>query len=51
MWSTPGSWSTDDSTLADIAALAAAGHRSLKTATLFLDQRGSDLVGAVALAG
>ena len=36
---------------ADIEALAAAGHRSLKTATLFLDQRGADLVAAVALAG
>ena len=47
----PGFVVPDDSTLADIAALAAAGHRSLKTATLFLDQRGSDLVGAVALAG
>jgi dihydropyrimidinase len=41
----------DDHTRSDIEALAAAGHRSVKTATLFLDQRGADLVAAVALAG
>jgi len=47
----PGFAEPDDATLSDIAALADAGHRSLKTVTLFLDRRGDELVRAVALAG
>ena len=41
----------DEHTLDDIAELARAGHRSLKTVTLFLDRGGAEVVAAIELAG
>jgi dihydropyrimidinase len=41
----------DEHTLDDIGALARAGHRSLKTVTLFFDRGGAEMVAAFELAG